>query len=168
MDSLLPQTVPLRRSTFSSAPAACDAPVTPTKCHGAKAMSGANRARNRVELTPKIDLEGLATFLRRRHPTNTAEMVEAQTQSTSRIRAKTVRNWLAYENAPSLVHMFILWDVYGAEIVKASWPTDWMSIPCSLDAGHVAEELAAIEAATRRNETRRLELQAQLTRGAIR
>ncbi|MEM1149219.1 MAG: hypothetical protein AAGI03_01480 [Pseudomonadota bacterium] len=100
-------------------------------------MSGTNRTRNRDQLIPKVNIEGLARHLRRLHPVNTATMVSARTS----IPEKTVRNWLNQSNELRAVHLFVLVGAYeDPSIFSAAWPSEWMDVPRFLvEAEYVAE-----------------------------
>lgn len=125
-------------------------------------MSERKSPRNRRTMLPEMNTDGVAAFLRRRHPVNTAHMVEGQTG----IPHRTVENWLHRNNEMRAVHLLLLVSVYGPDVLAAAWPVGANGgVPSWLDAGRAADELAALEAEARRNETRRLELQAQLTAG---
>lgn len=124
-------------------------------------MTAHTRGRNRPKFTPEINMDGLATFLRRKRPYDTRAMIAADTGLSD----DTVRNWLEQRNGITGMHLMVLYAVYGPDVLAAAWPTNWGDKPASLEAASVAAELAEIEAETRRNETRRLELQARLTAG---
>jgi ubiquinone biosynthesis protein UbiJ len=82
-------------------------------------------------------LVGLADFLRREHPSNTAYHVEALTG----VSATTVKHWLAGSSAPSLHHFVRLMRVYGPSLVAAVCPR----APRWLDEAHRADELRKLE-----------------------
>lgn len=124
-------------------------------------MAAPTKGRNRPKFPPEINMDGLATFLRRKRPYDTRCMIEGDTG----IPEDTVRNWLEQRNGITGMHLMVLYAVYGADVLAAAWPPKWGDKPASLEAASVAEELARIDAETRRFETRRLELQAQLTAG---
>jgi hypothetical protein len=106
-----------------------------------------------------MNMEGIATFLRRQHPHNTALMVEGRTG----IPARTVENWLHQANEMRAVHLLALVVAYDAEVFAAAWPSANTDTPGWLQTALAAQELAKIERDRARNETRRLELQAQIT-----
>ena len=75
-------------------------------------MSGNLRARFRAN---RIDFSGLSEFLRREHPTKTADGVAGQTG----ISAKTVRKWLDGETSPNGAALLMLALAYGPQIIAA-------------------------------------------------
>ena len=120
-------------------------------------MSGAFLTRKRGQASPKFDIEAVATFLRRRHPANTADMVADATG----ISAKTVRNWLAGTNEMRALHLIMLVGEYGPDVLAAAWPEAWGQLPGWLDAAQIEAEHAALDAEMQRIENRRLELAAR-------
>ena len=64
---------------------------------------------------PAIDFAGLSDFLRKEHPTKTAEFVNARTG----IPVKTVRKWLDHENAPNGPAILTLALYYGPQVLAA-------------------------------------------------
>lgn len=160
MASLLPQTSPHRASCFT-APAACTPPTPATpKWHGAKGMTAQKRGRSRPSILPAFNTAGLATVLRRMHPTDTAHAVEADLKGA--ITWQTVRNWLEERNAIRGDHLMVLVAVYGPQILTAAWPDGWGALPGWLDTAKLAAERAALDAEIERLETRRLALAARL------
>lgn len=141
------------------APARQPTAPAPTQCNGAKGMSAPSLGRNRPFFTPEINMDGLATFLRRQRPVDTRHMVAADTG----LPEDTVRNWLERRNGITGMHLMVLYAVYGAHVLAAAWPDTWGDKPVSLSVAMAAQELSKLEAERARNETRRLELQAQLT-----
>ena len=75
-------------------------------------VSGNLRARFRAN---HIDFSGLSDFLRREHPTKTADGVAGQTG----IPAKTVRKWLDGETAPNGTALLALALAYGPQLLAA-------------------------------------------------
>lgn len=128
-------------------------------------MSAKKRPRNRGDGLPELNLEGIVRLLRRLHPRDTAHLVAARTG----ISHRTVENWLHANNEMRALHLLVLVDVYGPEVLACAWPVaDGArgALPEWLDAGCAAQELAQLEAERVRNETRRMELQARLTASA--
>ena len=64
----------------------------------------------------RIDFDGLAAFLRRRHPSKTAVRVAADTG----LPADSVKKWLSGEVQPSGRAMLALVCAYGPDFISAS------------------------------------------------
>lgn len=71
-----------------------------------------------------VDLDGLATFLRREHPTATALTVQCETG----IPARTVECWFEGRSRPSLRHLMRLLVAYGPDALAAVMidPPQWL------------------------------------------
>ena len=86
---------------------------------------------------PAIDFTGLAEFLRKEHPTKTAEFVEARCG----IPAKTVRKWMDGENAPNGAAILTLALYYGPQVLAACF----RGAPSWLDAAARVEMAAKLK-----------------------
>ena len=82
-------------------------------------MSGIVESRSRDDLANvrASGGDGLAGFLRRRHPSKTAEAVAAETG----LPAGSVRKWIYGETTPSLSALAVLAESYGAECLAAAF-----------------------------------------------
>ena len=95
-------------------------------------MTARRNARNRTSAAakpplPDIDLDGLnAFFVDREGSYETVYRVSVRTG----LPEATVRNWWEKRNAPSLLHGFVIADVYGVGALAAMWPgiaPQWLS-----------------------------------------
>lgn len=68
----------------------------------------------------RVDLDGLAAFLREAHPHDTAVNVAADIA----VSVRTVERWLASDRAvaPRLDHFFSLIAAYGPNVLAAAYP----------------------------------------------
>lgn len=107
---------------------------------GRKGMSAQSGGRNRPSPGAKLALDALGTFLRRRHPYDTAQNVAAETG----VAAETVRNWLGERNEMRAAHVIALADAYGSAALAAVWPG---AAPGWLGDAVLREKVARLEAA---------------------
>ena len=124
-------------------------------------MTAAKKARHRAEKGAtsngaakgrffEIDLQGLATFLSRRHRYATAYRVACDLG----IPEATVKNWLELRNAPNAHHVLAMLDPehgYGPSVLVAMWPG---MVPAWLDAGVRAAAAAELELRIREDKAR--------------
>jgi hypothetical protein len=90
-----------------------------------------------------LELDGLATFLRARHPTKTAQHVAALTGESQ----ETVRKWLRLETRPGLRATIILVCVYELPLIEACLRRhpDWLARAREDSGRHaIAAELASL------------------------
>jgi hypothetical protein len=83
--------------------------------------------------------ERVIAFLRARHPTKTAEEIEAATRG--RVGAGTAKKWLSRVSAPSFIACLALIQAYGPEFLAAVMDEH----PAWLSAAARAERLAKLE-----------------------
>lgn len=83
--------------------------------------------------------ERLADYLRRKHPSKTAENVAAD----ANLNADTVQKWLDRGSMPSAVGLLYLVGAYGAEVLCAAYGKD---SPAWLTTARQDAELARLKA----------------------
>ena len=83
------------------------------------------RSVSRKIWSDRINLEGLARFLRARHPIKTAANVEAETG----IPSDSVRKWLNGQAQPNGAAVIAMVCAYGPELLHATvrGAPDWLS-----------------------------------------
>lgn len=87
---------------------------------------------------PGFNQSGFSAFLRKQHPTKTADHVHAR----SGVPADTVKNWLKGRNQVSLQHSILLFTAYGPNVLKSMWSG---VVPGWLDSAVQAYALETLE-----------------------
>lgn len=92
----------------------------------------------------RVDVDGLARYLRSVHPDKTAAHVAADTGFSH----DTVRKWLSGESTPNMKAFLVLLCAYGPQLAHSMLKSapDWLDASCRAEAqAKLRNDLAAIQ-----------------------